>query len=107
LSEVAERARRIYARSGYRPALLEAAESLAAAAERGSTRAPVHVITETYALAGETSPAIAWLEKGVTQREPFVIWLQQLPELDSLRSSPRFQELAERVARERSRETLP
>ncbi len=107
LSEVAERARRSCARSGYLPALLKAADSLAAEAGSGSARVPVHVITETYALAGATSRAITWLEKGVAQREPFVIWLQQLPELDSLRGSPRFQDLAERVARERSRETLP
>jgi TolB-like protein/Flp pilus assembly protein TadD len=106
LSTVAERAKRAYASSGYRPALAEAAEALAAEAGMGSVKAPVHMITETYALSGETSRAIEWLETGVERREPFVIWLQQLPELDSLRDSPRFQELAERVVRERSHETL-
>ena len=104
LPEVAERARRTHARSGYRTALFEVAEALAAEAETGSEKAPVHVITETYALADATREAIAWLERGVAQREPFVIWLRQLPELDSLRDSPRFQELSQLVDHERFRD---
>ena len=55
-------------------------------------------MAETYALAGETDKAITWTERGVAQREPFVLWLDQLPEFDGLREDPRFHEIVERVA---------
>ena len=105
LPKIAERAKNTQARSGYRTALLEAADALAAQAERTPGKVPMHLIAETYSLAGEAEKAILWLARQVEQRDPFVLWLQQLTEYDALRDDPRFQEVAQRVNRERSRPT--
>jgi TolB-like protein/DNA-binding winged helix-turn-helix (wHTH) protein/Flp pilus assembly protein TadD len=42
--------------------------------------------------------ALAWLEKAFSDRSNAVIFLQVDPELDSLRSAPRFQDLVRRMA---------
>lgn len=90
----------VYARSGYRAALAAAGDALAR--EPDQEKAPVSFIAATFALAGEKDKALAWLEKGVQRREPFVLWLRQHVEWESLRDDPRFQRLAERVDRQRS-----
>jgi eukaryotic-like serine/threonine-protein kinase len=98
--EVARQSESVYARSGYRAALASAAEALAL--EPDPEKAPVSLIASTFALAGEKDKALAWLERGVGRREPFVLWLRQHVEWDGLRDDPRFQQLAERVDRLRS-----
>jgi serine/threonine-protein kinase len=100
--EIAERAGDVYTHSGYRAALLAAAEALVEEAERRVERAPVQVIAETYALLGEIPQAVAWVRRGVERREPFVIWLRYLTELDALRGDPDFESLVQQVAREHS-----
>ncbi|HEV7519319.1 MAG TPA: hypothetical protein VGR07_23770, partial [Thermoanaerobaculia bacterium] len=108
--EIAAQAGRVHAQSGYRAALLAAADALAALATpaadagRGPGKVPVQVIAETYALAGEVARAVAWVERGIEQREPFVFWLRYMTEFDALREDARFAELVERVAREQAGE---
>ena len=92
-------AERAYARSGYKAGLTAAAGALAGLPRE---TAPKLLIANTYALAGDRRKAIDWLQKGVDQREPSSLWLQQAPEWDDLRSDPRFQRLVDRVNRERS-----
>ena len=99
---IAGEAGRVLARSGYRSALVAAGDALAAAARRGTGRAPVQLLAETYAMAGDADKAIAWLAEGVERREPFVLWVAQMPEFDALRDDPRFRQLVQRVDRERS-----
>jgi serine/threonine protein kinase/TolB-like protein len=101
--EVARQSESVYARSGYRAALVAAAGILAL--EPDPEKAPVSLIATTFALAGEKDKALAWLERGVDRREPFVLWLRQHVEWDGLRDDPRFQQLAERVDRQRSAQT--
>ena len=46
---------------------------------------------------GERDRAFAWLEKAFAQRSAFLVWLNVFPELDSIRSDQRFQQLVRRV----------
>ena len=49
---------------------------------------------------GDTTGAVAWLEKAIKQRPVDVIWIRVDPRLDNLRSDPRFGKiLAELVPR--------
>ena len=47
--------------------------------------------------AGETDEAFAALERGYRAREPAMIYLKGNPDLDSLRSDPRFDDLVRRI----------
>jgi len=51
-----------------------------------------------YAGLGDKEQAIAGLEKGYADRSPFVTYLSLDPELDSLRSEPRFKDLLRRMS---------
>jgi tetratricopeptide (TPR) repeat protein len=93
--DAAKTARRVQAKSDYRSALSAAGEALAR--EPDQEKAPVSLIAATFALAGDRDRALAWLEKGVDRREPFVLWLRQDVEWESLRDDPRFQRLVKRV----------
>jgi hypothetical protein len=61
----------------------------------------VHVLATrialTYAQAGEIDSAIEWLEKGYTNREPLMVYLNNDFQWDPLRSDPRFQKLINRM----------
>jgi len=46
---------------------------------------------------GEKEEAIDWLEKAFQDRSNGLVFLKMDPELDSLRSHPRFQELLRRI----------
>lgn len=98
--EIATKSQRVYESSGYRAALAAAGDLLAR--EPDQDTAPVSLIAATFALAGEKDKALAWLERGVERREPFVLWLRQHVEWDGLRGDPRFRRLADRVDRQRS-----
>lgn len=91
--DAAGTARRVYAKSGYRAALAAAGEALAQRREEAS----VSLVASTFALAGERDRALDWLERGVDRHEPFVLWLRQDVEWESLRGGPRFQRLVKRV----------
>ena len=55
------------------------------------------VLAQIYTGLGDKDHAIAWLEKGYEQRSDFTSLLKVLPELDPLRSDPRFEALVRRV----------
>jgi len=52
-----------------------------------------------YALAGETSKALDILDRAVGTGQGFRAWMESDPDLDALRSSPRFQQILARLAR--------
>jgi len=53
-----------------------------------------------YAGLGDNDQAFLWLEKAFDERNEMVTWLRVQPELDSLRSDPRFMDLLQRVGLE-------
>jgi serine/threonine protein kinase/TolB-like protein/Flp pilus assembly protein TadD len=55
------------------------------------------VFAQIYTGLGNKDQAIAWLEKGYERRSDFAGLLKVLPELDPLRSDPRFEALVRRV----------
>ena len=59
---------------------------------------PAYLIAKVFAGLGEKSDALTWLEKAYQDRSVFVAWLKVEPEMDTLRSEPRFQVLLRRLA---------
>lgn len=84
-----------YAQSGYRGAMKCAADMMAARA-RKTYVGPVEVAT-LYNEAGEKDRALEWLEKGLEVRDPVMAYLDLWPDLEPLRSDPRFQNLLRRM----------
>jgi serine/threonine protein kinase/TolB-like protein len=83
-----------YARGGYAEAMKRAAERLIArASETFTLPADIGVY---YALAGERSKALDWLEKGLAIHDSGLPYLG-MPYFDSIRSDPRFQSLLKRM----------
>jgi TolB-like protein/DNA-binding winged helix-turn-helix (wHTH) protein len=78
-----------YKRSGYRGYLLKEAETLGA----DSPTYAAHV----YALLNDEARAVTALEVAYNEREPGVLFIRTAPELDSIRSSPRFRDLVRRI----------
>lgn len=58
---------------------------------------PPYQMAKIYLGLGEKDQALAWLEKAFEERSLFLTWLKVEPEVDSLRSDPRFQNLLHRV----------
>jgi hypothetical protein len=54
-------------------------------------------IAGVYTALGDRERAFAWLEKAYANRDFFLTYLRVDPELDALRSDPRFRELIERI----------
>jgi tetratricopeptide (TPR) repeat protein len=50
-----------------------------------------------YGALGQMDQAFEWMEKGYEVRDDYLMTLQVAPRLDSLRSDPRFQDLANRM----------
>jgi TolB-like protein/DNA-binding winged helix-turn-helix (wHTH) protein/Tfp pilus assembly protein PilF len=78
-----------YKRSGYTGYLLKRAQFEQA-------RDPAYA-AHSYALLNDEPRAIAALEVGYSKREPGVLFIRTAPELDSIRSSPRFRDLVRRI----------
>ena len=76
----------------------EAQQVLAELKEPSKRRyvAPFH-IAMVYIGLGEKDQAFAWLEKAYEARSWYMTWLKTAPELESLRSDPRFADLQRRV----------
>jgi hypothetical protein len=58
---------------------------------------PPYRIATVYAALGDKDLAFAQLERAYAQRSFFLDFLKVDPELDSLRSDPRFQDLLRRM----------
>lgn len=82
---------------------LEHAYALAAAGRKSEAETIVHEATSTaafppydmaviHAALGDSSAALAWLEKAIAERSIEVVWIRVDPRLASLHSHPRFEE---------------
>jgi TolB-like protein/DNA-binding winged helix-turn-helix (wHTH) protein/Tfp pilus assembly protein PilF len=78
-----------YKRSGYKGYLLKQAEF----EQAHNPPYAAHI----YALLNDESRAIAALEVAYNKRFPGVLFMRTAPELDSIRSSPRFRDLVRRI----------
>ena len=58
---------------------------------------PPYNIAIVYAGLGDKEQAFSWLERGYADRSFYLTWLKYDPQLDSLRSDPRFADLMRRV----------
>jgi serine/threonine-protein kinase len=93
--EVEEALTQGYAQSGYRGAMKRAADLLAARAHKIYVNS-IDVAT-LYAIAGENSQALEWLEKGLEERSPQMPYVDTSVGLAPLRSDPRFQDLLRKM----------
>jgi len=59
---------------------------------------PAYVVATIYTGLGENDQALMWLERAYEERSFYMTWLKVDPELDNLRSEPRFAELLRRMA---------
>jgi TolB-like protein/Tfp pilus assembly protein PilF len=84
-----------YAQDGYRGAMREAADTLAAMSARISVN-PCDV-ARLYALVDEHDRALDWLENAFRDRSTRLPYLNVMWEFDGLRSHSRFQELLRRM----------
>jgi tetratricopeptide (TPR) repeat protein len=57
-----------------------------------------YLIAKVFTGLGEKSEALTWLEKAYQDRSVFVAWLKVEPEMDALRSEPRFKAILRRLA---------
>jgi TolB-like protein/Tfp pilus assembly protein PilF/predicted Ser/Thr protein kinase len=85
----------IYALAGRRYEAIKILNDLKARSKREFVSPDV--LAQIYTGLGDKDHAIAWLEKGYEQRSDFTSLLKVLPELDPLRSDPRFKDLLRRV----------
>ena len=58
---------------------------------------PPYNIAMIYNGLGERDKTLAWLERGIEERDPRMTFLKVEPKWNNLRSEPRFQDLARRV----------
>jgi Tetratricopeptide repeat len=56
-----------------------------------------YLIALTYTGLGDKDEAFKYLEKAREAREYMMLWVKIEPQLDSLRSDPRFQDLLQRM----------
>ena len=54
-------------------------------------------IAMAYALAGENTRALDWLEQGFEERDPGMPYLSVVPVYDAVRDDPRFEALLRRM----------
>ena len=54
-------------------------------------------LPEVYVALGDKEEAFRWLEAGVRERTTFIPWIRNNPRFASLRSDPRFEQLARRM----------
>lgn len=93
--EIEEALTQGYAQSGYRAALRQAADTLAARAPKAYVL-PADVAM-LYVWAGEEAKALEWLETGFAARDPNIPYIGVDPTFDALRKAPRFQALLRRM----------
>lgn len=87
----------VYAISGDKPAALKILEQLNESSRR--TYVSPFEVALIYVALGRKNEALQWLEKAYTDRSDLLIYLNVDPRLDSIRSDPRFVDLAHRVGR--------
>jgi TolB-like protein len=85
----------VYARTGKRDEALKILGRMREQSNRGES-SPVRTAC-LYLAVGEKQRALDWLEKAYEERDPYMAFLNVRPELDPLRSDPRFQDLVRRM----------
>ena len=85
-----------YKRSGYRGYLLKEAQILEQAPNLDQAHNPAYA-AHIYALLNDEARAMTALEVGYNERYPGILFMRTAPELDSIRSSPRFRDLVRRI----------
>ena len=93
--EVVEALDRGYAQDACPGAWRLAAEKLVAHSKL--TYVPPTLVAESYAYAGEKDRALDWFEKAYQERDSQLVYINVAPDLDPLRSDPRFQSLLRRM----------
>jgi serine/threonine protein kinase/Tfp pilus assembly protein PilF len=93
--EVEEALTQGYVQSDYTGAMRRAADILAARARK--TFGGLYQPACLYVMAREESQALEWLEKGFELRDPNMPYINVDPIFDSLRNTPRFQDLVRRM----------
>lgn len=58
---------------------------------------PVVPIAMVHAGLGRARDAIEWLEKGIDERSPGMVWIKSDPRFDPLRDDAKFQDIVRRV----------
>jgi hypothetical protein len=94
--DVAKAVGRVYALHGYRAAQQEVARQLELYYARGELDRPVQIAI-AYCRMGEKEQALRWMEQGFKDRDADLVMLYPEPEVDFLRSDPRFKDLMRRV----------
>lgn len=84
-----------YSASGYRGAMLKAADTLVAQSEDRSV-SPLHIAL-LYAQAREVERTFEWLENAYTERDPLLILIPGTPAFRPLHSDPRYAHLLTRL----------
>jgi hypothetical protein len=82
----------VYKRSGYAGYLQQRVQLL-----EHSNPVPHICLAHLYAVLNDQTHAIQYLERAYNERNPWLLNVRVDPEMDSLRSSPRFQDLVRRI----------
>jgi TolB-like protein/DNA-binding winged helix-turn-helix (wHTH) protein len=82
----------VYKRSGYAGYLQQRVQLL-----EHSNPVPHIYLAHLYAVLNDQTHAIQYLERAYNERNPWLLNVRVDPEMDSLRSSPRFQDLVRRI----------
>ena len=87
---------------GYAYAIVGNREKALATAARVEAERREHFVSPThlaalFAALNEIDKAIFYLEKGVAERDPWILWIDGDPRFDNLQSDSRFDELVRRV----------
>ena len=85
---------RTYAKEGYAKAWGAVADEQAALHDKGTDAID---IADSYALGGDKTKALDWLEKAYEEHNPNLPYVSCQPRWDPLRSEPRFQALLRRM----------
>ncbi|HEX8889425.1 MAG TPA: winged helix-turn-helix domain-containing protein [Pyrinomonadaceae bacterium] len=80
-----------YALAGRRDKAVQILEELSELSKRSYV--PPYVIALIYTALSEKSEAFEWLDKAYAAQNEWLNWIKVAPEVDSLRSDPRFQKL--------------
>jgi hypothetical protein len=92
---IREEVQRVYAKSGYRDAVQRLGELQLQLAKRRYVDPTF--IAYNHALLGEKDEALLWLEKAYSEKANELVWIKVAPELDSLRSDPRYIALVKKM----------
>ena len=84
-----------YEEGGYQEAMKRAADAWAALSN--ATYVAPWEIANLYSIAGESSLALDWLERGFEEKDPNMPYLTVFPYYHGLHDLPRFRDLVRRV----------